>query len=81
MCQQSNLSAMYFQGTGVEKNEVEAFRWTRRAAEQGDVQGMAQLGRFYCDGIGTPEDDEQAAHWTAADQGDGQGRFAWVCSM
>ena len=31
------LSGMYYKGEGVEKNEKEALKWCRKAAEQGNA--------------------------------------------
>ena len=35
---QANLGIMYLKGDGVEQNYVEAGKWLRKAADQGDAQ-------------------------------------------
>ena len=41
---QAELGKMYFNGTGVPKDEVEAVKWYRKAAEQGDSSAQFCLG-------------------------------------
>ncbi|XCP83629.1 tetratricopeptide repeat protein [Roseburia hominis] len=53
----------YYSGLGVERNENEAFLWTKRAAEHGDRDAQNNLGEFYEEGIGTEKDLEQAKAW------------------
>ena len=63
---------MYFNGIGVPKDYVEAVKWWRKAAEQGDVFAQYNLGLSYRNGCGVPEDDTEAVKWfrKAAEQGD-----------
>ena len=44
---QSNLGVMYEKGEGVPKDYVEAVKWYRKAAEQGDAYGQKQLVKWY----------------------------------
>ena len=37
---------------GVEKNEVEALKWYRKAAEQGYAEAQYDLGFMYANGLG-----------------------------
>jgi len=62
---------MYEHGRGVHKNDVEAVRWYREAAEQGDATAQFNLGGMYRKGAGIPKDDAKAAYWyhKAAEQG------------
>jgi TPR repeat protein len=62
---------MYDNGRGVAKNEIEAVQWYRKAAEQGNAVGQANLGYMYETGRGVIKDDAQAVQWyrRAADQG------------
>ena len=56
---------------------VEAVKWFRKAAEQGDEVAQSQLGDMYIIGEGVvPEDDEEAMKRLrkAAEQGDGWAR-------
>ena len=68
------LADMYGKGTSsaFPKNDTEALRWYRRAAEQGDTFGMSMVGTFYYNGRGVPESNEEAVAWwrKAADAGD-----------
>ena len=59
------------------KNNTEAVRWFRMAAEQGLCQwAQRNLGHMYSDGRGVPKNDAEAARWyrKAAEQGDVNGR-------
>ncbi|MBR6870569.1 MAG: sel1 repeat family protein [Candidatus Methanomethylophilaceae archaeon] len=38
------IAWMYSTGTGVTYSEPEAFRWTLKAAEQGDAEAQADVG-------------------------------------
>ena len=68
---QSNLGAMYLQGTGVEKNHKEAVKWWLKAAEQGNAQAQYNLGFTYYKGTEVQQDYEEAVKWwrKAAEQG------------
>jgi len=63
---------MYARGDGVPEDDVEAVRWYRLAAEQGDAIAQTRLGRMYAVGEGVPEDRVLAYMWwnLAAAQGD-----------
>jgi len=65
------LGAFYEGGIGVKKDDVEAAKWTRKAAEQGQVDAQFILGLVYAEGHGVPQDYAEAAKWLrkAADQG------------
>ena len=58
-------------GRGVPKNDAEAVRWYRMAAEQGDADAQLNLGYMYGTGEGIPKDYVQAYAWynIAAAQG------------
>jgi TPR repeat protein len=53
------------------KDEVEAVKWYRKAAEQGDELAQFNLGVMYDNGQGVAKDDVEAAKWyrKAAEQG------------
>ncbi len=65
------LGVMYENGTGVPKDEAEAVRWYRRAADQGNALAQRNLGWMYERGRGVPKDEAEAVRWyrMAADQG------------
>ena len=44
---QDNLAFMYQKGLGVTQDYTEAVNWYRKAAEQGNAQGQANLGDMY----------------------------------
>jgi hypothetical protein len=71
---QCALAAAYELGIGLlilPKDDVEAVKWSRRAAEQGNATAQGNLARLYSQGIGIPKDDVEVAHWflKCAEQG------------
>ena len=69
---QLDLATMCATGKGVPKDEAEAVKWTRTAAEQGDANAQAQLfGLFYAGDMGVQKDQAEAVRWCrkAAEQG------------
>jgi TPR repeat protein len=62
---------MYFNGNGVPKDDAEAARWFRLAAEQGRADTQSNLGLMYANGQGVPQDYVLAHMWfnLAAAQG------------
>ena len=79
---QVTLGLAYSFGRGVPQDDVEAVRWYRLAADQGDAGGQVNLGLMYADGRGVPEDDPEAVRWIrlAADQGNGDAQL-WLGLM
>ena len=61
----------WMKGEGVTKDDVEAVKWYRKAAEQGNALAQANLGILFETGRGVPKDDVEAAVWyrKAAEQG------------
>ena len=47
-------------GQGVEKNDVEAFEWAKKAADSGSIDAIASLGGLYINGIGVEKDYSKA---------------------
>jgi TPR repeat protein len=47
----------------VVKDEVEAAKWYRLAAEQGDVIACLEMGWLHLTGIGMPADFYSACYW------------------
>jgi TPR repeat protein len=67
-----DLAINYRDGVGVSKDDREAARLFRLAADQGNARAQSNLGGFYRDGRGgLPKDDREAArlYKLAADQG------------
>ena len=62
---------MYEHGHGVPKNQIEAVKWYRQAAEQGDANAQHNLGNQYESGNGVPLNYADAVDWyrKAADRG------------
>ena len=68
---QTNLGYCYQNGQGVQKDEAEAVKWYRKAADQGLALAQTNLGYCYQNGQGVQKDDTEAVKWysKAADQG------------
>ena len=62
---------MFERGHGVPQSNVEAARWFRKAADQGDAGAQYYLGNMFEQGRGVALSDVEAARWyrKAADQG------------
>jgi TPR repeat protein len=69
---------MYARGGGVPEDDVEAVRWYRLAAEQGNAAAQFFLGAIYSLGYGVPEDHAEAGRWhgLAAEQGLANSQYA-----
>ena len=48
---------------GVPKDDAEAVKWIRKAADQGDAEAQFNLGNMYYSGTGVPKDLVQAHVW------------------
>ena len=61
---------------GVEKDESEAVKWYRKAAEQGLAVAQYNLGMCYALGRGVDKDEVEGGKWIrkAVDQGDADGQ-------
>ena len=66
----------------VPEDYVEAVKWYRKAAEQGDADAQSNLGYMYYKGQGVPQDYAEAVKWIrkAAEQGhaDAQVGLGWM---
>lgn len=65
------LGTMYSAGLGVPRDDVQAVRWYRKAADAGNTMAMSNLGFMFHNGHGVRKDDVQAVRWLrkAADTG------------
>ena len=78
---QFNLGNSYrfdhFTGEGVARNPVEAVKWYRKAADQGNADAQSTLGNCHDQGWGVAKDMVEAAKWwrKAADQGVAQAQY------
>jgi TPR repeat protein len=72
------LGQCYAEGIGVAKNQLEAVKWFRKAAEQGNADAQYNLGCCYYDGKGVEKDSAEAVKWTrkAAEQNDADAQFS-----
>ncbi len=68
------------------KDDAEAVKWYRKAAEQGHPGAQFHLGRMYAEGKGVPQDDAEAKKWyrLASEQGHEEAQNAlkgeiWRC--
>ena len=60
------------------KDDAEAVRWWKRAAEQGDVTAEGNLGTAYGLGMGVPKDEVESVRWhtKAAENGNAASQFS-----
>lgn len=71
------LGDLYFYGMGgYSQDYAKALETYLSAAEEGDADAQAQIGRIYMDGLGVEQDAEKAMDWNmrAAEQGNAQGQ-------
>jgi TPR repeat protein len=63
---------LYARGKRVDRNDIEAAKWLRKAADQGLPQAQLNLGLAYDLGLGVTVDKAEAESWweMAAEQGD-----------
>jgi TPR repeat protein len=84
---QYTLAEKYISGDGVVRDEVEAFKWCRKAADQGNVQAQYSLGYCYfnCQLFpftptmkGVTKDDAEAVKWwrKAAEQNNASAQYS-----
>lgn len=69
--QMFQVGKCYETGDGVDKDEVEAVKWYRMAAELGSAEAMFELSKCYTFGIGVRRNRAMASKWLskAADLG------------
>ena len=74
---QGYLGSLYENGRGVAKDDNEAVRWYRKAADQGYAIAQTGLGMCYLQGKGSAKDSVEAVRWLrkAADQGDAYAQY------
>lgn len=74
---QVELGVIYLTGDGVPKDDTEAVKWLRKAAEQDSALGERYLAEMYFKGRGVTADNEEAAKWLrlAANQDDAQSQY------
>ena len=63
MAAQVILGGRYVNGRGIERDDVVAVEWYRKAAEQGNVRAQYSLGVMYETGQGISQDNVQAYLW------------------
>lgn len=76
---QMTLGMVYAEGgESVPKDNVEAVKWWRMAANQGNPAGQRILGFLYEAGFGVKRNDAEAARWyrKAAEQGDAEAQIS-----
>jgi TPR repeat protein len=73
------IGRIYRDGDGVSRDVAEALRWFQKAADQGYVDAMTELGGMYAAGQGTPRDCAAAQRWfaRAAERGSRQAQ-TWL---
>jgi TPR repeat protein/pSer/pThr/pTyr-binding forkhead associated (FHA) protein len=68
---ENRLGVRYEKGDGVDKDEKEAVKWYRKAADQGFALAQYNLAGCYFGGTGVDKDESESVKWLkkAADQG------------
>ena len=68
---QDFVGTMYYEGRGVEKDEVLAFDWFQKSADQEYPQAQYSLGAMYISGVGVERDPQKGLSYItrAAQQG------------
>ena len=61
--EQFQIGLKYFKGEGVPKDDAEAVKWYRKAAEQGYAVAQTNLGAMYAHGQGVSKDYAEALKW------------------
>ncbi len=61
---QTNLGAMYAEGKGAPRDDVEAFHWSMKAARQGHPPAEFNVSGMFRDGRGVVRDLEKSLLWT-----------------
>ena len=71
---QVQMGLAYLTGDGIRKDDAEAVKWLRKAADQDNPVAERYLAEMYFKGRGVPADNAEAAKWLrlAAEQGDAQ---------
>lgn len=74
---QVRLGVIYLTGDGVPRDDAEAVKWLRMAANQDNPIAERYLAEMYFKGRGVPADNDEAAKWLrmAAEQGDAQSQY------
>ena len=67
-------------GEGVAKDQVEAVKWYRKAAEQNYADAQNNLGLRYANGEGVAKDPVEAVKWfrKAAEQNHAKAQYNWA---
>lgn len=72
------VGGMYFKGQGTDPDRLKAFKWLRKAEQQGKTspESLAIIGSMYLQGIGVPQNYLEAKKYLhlAADQGSLSGK-------
>jgi len=72
-----HLGDVFCYGSGVEKNESEAFRWYEISAKGGDLEAIRVLSFFYATGEGVEKDEEKGMQLLrfSAEHGDSESMY------
>lgn len=60
---QNKLGLFYENGIDIEKDEIKAFYWYQKAAENENKYAQYNLGLCYKNGIGIIKDEYKAFYW------------------
>jgi len=68
-----NIGCKYLIGRDMERDEAEAVKWFRLAADNGHAQSQEELGRMYEFGRGVSKDIAEATKWYSRAENQGRG--------
>ena len=62
-CDQNNLGDLYYYGDGIARDQGEALKWFRLAADQGYADAQHNLGEMYFNGEAVERSYQEAYMW------------------
>ena len=73
---------MYASGEGVSRDDKEAFKWYKKAADNGDVKAQNIIGIFYSEGIGVSKDSDKSLKYLnkSSESGSSHSQLLFACS-
>ncbi len=75
------LSDLYLEEIGVMRNEEEAFRWIRLAADKGNPDAMYLIGEMYEKGHHVSKDDAESIRWYCKAKESGSARALYKIGL
>lgn len=75
------LGRAYYHGEGVTQSYEQAGFWYRKAAEQGNLKAMHNLGIMFLEGKGTKKDESEGYRWIKKAAEAGDPRATYLCGV